>query len=109
MPLPATQQRIGFFVAGVLFSFVTFYVGYRWPEIFEHVFHPPFNYAWQPSWYRIAGDVLGYLPLVSVAIVVLLRVLYTRAVRWVSYSLGVAVFYSALFVAIFYGEAHSPF
>ena len=61
LPTLITQQRIGFFAAGLLFSLATFYIGFRWPEIYERVFHEGFNYASQPTWYRIAGAIIGYL------------------------------------------------
>ncbi len=102
-------QRTGYFAAGVLFSFAAFYVGFRWPEIYERIFHEGFNYASQPAWYRIAGDVVGYLPLLSIAVITLLRVAYKRAVRPVSYSVGVGAFYAALFGFLIVAEAHSPF
>jgi len=104
-----TLQRIGFFAAGVLFSFATFYVGFRWPELYELVFRGGFNYASQPAWYRISGTVVGYLPLISVAVITLLRVAYKRAVRPVSYSIGVGTFYAALVALLIVAGAHSPF
>jgi hypothetical protein len=109
LPTPVTQQRIGFFAAGALFSLATFYIGFRWPEIYEYVFHEGFNYASQPTWYRIAGAIVGYLPLISIVLVAVLRVAYKRPVRPVSYSVGVGAFYLGLFTLLIYAEAHSPF
>ena len=91
-PASITRQRIAFFTAGLLFSFVTFYVGFHWPDIFERVFQQPFNYAWQPTWYRIAGDVIDYLPVISVLLLIALRAFYGQKFRPVSYGAGVAVF-----------------
>ena len=104
-----TLQRIGFFASGVVFSFAAFYTGFRWPEIYEHIFHEGFNYASQPTWYRVAGILVGYLPLISIAVLTLLRVVYKRAVRPVSYTIGVGAFYAALFALLIVAEAHSPF
>jgi|GEM_PF-4708528 len=102
-------HRAAFFAAGVLFSWAAFYVGFRWPEIYERVFHEGFNYDSQPTWYRIAGDFVGYLPLLSIGVLVLLRLAYRRAVRPVSYSIGVGAFYAALFALLIVAESHSPF
>jgi hypothetical protein len=109
LPTLITQQRIGFFAAGLLFSLATFYIGFRWPEIYERVFHEGFNYASQPTWYRIAGAIIGYLPAISIAVMALLRVRYERAVKPISYSVGVGAFYAGLFVLLVYAEGHSPF
>ena len=102
------QQRVGFFAAGVLFSLVAFYIGFRWPEIYERVSHEGFNYDSQPIWYRIAGIIVGYLPLISIGVLAALRVAYKCAVKPVSYSVGVAAFYLGLFALLIYAEAHSP-
>ncbi len=96
-------------MAGVLFSWAAFFVGFRWPEIYEYAFHQPFNYAWQPTWYRIAGIVLGYLSLISIGVVVLLRLAYRRAVRPISDTIGVGAFYVGLFALLIVAESHSPF
>jgi hypothetical protein len=109
LPTSVTQQRIGFFAGGLLFSLAVFYVGYRWPEIYERIFHEGFNYDSQPTWYRITGIIVGYLPLISIGIVAALRVAYKRTVRPVSYSVGVSAFYLGLFALLIYAEAHSPF
>ena|SRR2546426_4689677 len=102
-------QRLAFFAAGLLLSWAAFYVGFRWPEIYERAFHQPFNYDRQPTWYRIAGVVVGYLPVISIGILVLLRVAYNRPVRPVSYSIGVGAFYLGLFVLLVVAESQSPF
>jgi hypothetical protein len=102
-------QRAAFFAAGVLFSWAAFYVGFRWPEIYERIFHEGFNYDSQPTWYRIAGIIVGYLPLISISVLVLLRVAYSRVVRPVSYSIGVGAFYVGLFALSVAAESHSPF
>jgi len=109
LPTSVTQQRLGFFAAGLLFSVAAFYVGFRWPEIYERVFHEGFNYDSQPTWYRITGIIVGYLPLVSIGVVAALRVAYKRVVRPVSYSVGVGAFYVGLFILLIYAQAHSPF
>ena len=104
-----TQQRFAFFAAGLLFSLGAFYVSFRWPEIYESLFREGFQYDSQPPWYRIAGAIVGYLPLISVGVVVLLRVAYHRAVRPVAYGVGVGAFYLGLFAFLVYAQAHSPF
>jgi hypothetical protein len=109
LPTRVTLQRIGFFTAGLLFSLAAFYVGFRWPEIYERVFHEGFNYDSQPTWYRITGAVVGYLPLISIGVMTLLRVGYKRAVRPISYGVGVVAFYVGLFALLVLAEAHSPF
>ena len=106
---PETQQRAAFFVAGVGFSIIAFYVDWRWPEIYERIFGEGFHYDSQPTWYRIIGAVVGYLPVLSIGVLALLRLAYTRAVRPVSYGLGVGAFYLALFAFLIYAQAHSPF
>jgi hypothetical protein len=109
LPTSVTQQRVGFFATGLLFSLAAFYVGFRWPEIYEHIFREGFNYDSQPTWYRITGIIIGYLPLISIGVVAALRIAYKRAVRPVSYSVGVGAFYLGLFVLLIYAEAYSPF
>ena len=109
LPTLVTRQRIGFFAGGLLFSLAAFYVSFRWPEIYERVFHEGFNYDSQPTWYRIAGIIVGCFPLISIGVVAVLRVAYKRAVRPVSYSVGVGAFYLGLFALLVYAGAHSPF
>ena len=109
LPTSVTQQRIGFFAAGLLFSLAAFYVGFRWPDIYERIFYEGFNYDSQPTWYRMTGIIIGYSPLISIGVVVVLRVAYKRTVRPVSYSIGVGAFYLGLFALLIYAEAHSPF
>ncbi len=101
--------RAASFAAGVLFAWAAFYVGFRWPEIYERAFHQGFNYDSQPTWYRITGAAVGYLPLLSIAVLAVLRVAFKRAVRPVSYTVGVGAFYLALFALSIVAEAHSPF
>jgi len=109
VPIQVTLQRIGFFAAGLLFSLATFYLGFRWPEIYDCVVHEGFNYDSQPTWYRITGNVVGYFPLISIGVMTLLRVGYKRAVRPISYGLGVVAFYLGLFALLVVAEAHSAF
>ena len=109
LPSPATQQRITFFAAGVLFSLAAVYVGWRWPEICESLFGEGFHYDSQPPWYRVTGSIVAYLPLIGVGVLVLLRVRYRRSVRPVSYSVGVGAFYFALFILLVIAQSQSPF
>jgi hypothetical protein len=104
-----TWQQILFFFAGALFSWATVYISLCWPEIYEAASHQPFNSAWAPRWYLVARDILDYLPLISVAVIALLRMTFTQRLRPVSYTVGVAAFYLVVFVILVYGMAHSPF
>jgi hypothetical protein len=104
-----TRQRIGFFAAGALFAWAAFYIALRSPEIYEAMFHQGFNAAWAPRWYLTLRDIVGYLPLISIGIVALLRFSYSRRFRPVSYSVGVFAFYAVLFVIILIGFVNSPF
>ena len=69
-----TRHRVWFFLAGVLIPAVSLWIGFLWPRLYEWLFREGFSYAWQPLWYRIAGDIIGYLPLLTLGFLIALRV-----------------------------------
>ena len=104
-----TRQRVACFLAGVLIPWACLWIGLQWPLLYERLFHEGFNYAWQPSWYRIAGDIIGYLPLLGLGILIALRVFYRRGVKPISYAVGLACFYAVFTVLMIYAFSRSPF
>jgi hypothetical protein len=104
-----TRQRVLFFLAGVLIPWASLWIGLQWPHLYERLFHKSFNYAWQPSWYRIAGDIISYLPLLGLALLIGLRRFYGCAVKPISYVVGLACFYAVFFVLMVYAFSQSPF
>jgi hypothetical protein len=104
-----TRHRVLFFLAGVLIPWISLWIGLQWPHLYERLFHEGFNYAWQPLWYRIAGDIIGYLPLLSLGFLIALRIFYSRAVKPISYAAGLACFYAVFIVLMVYAFSQSPF
>ena len=104
-----TRPRVLFFLAGVLIPWASLWIGLQWPHLYERLFHEGFNYVRQPSWYRIAGAVIGYLPLLSLGLLIGLRAFYTRAVKPISYVVGAACFYAVFILIMMYAFAKSPF
>jgi hypothetical protein len=97
-----TRERVLFFLAGVLIPWASLWIGLRWPDLYEWLFREGFNYPRQPSWYRVAGDIIAYLPLLSLGLLVGLRAFYSPAIKPISYIVGLSCFYAVLFVLLVY-------
>jgi hypothetical protein len=77
VPRVFTRERSLFFVAGVLVPWASLWIGLHWSDFYVWLFWEGFNYAWQPSWYRIVGEIIGYAPLIIAAALVALRAFYS--------------------------------
>lgn len=109
VPRVFTRERSLFFVAGVLVPWASLWIGLHWSDFYVWLFWEGFNYAWQPSWYRIVGEIIGYAPLIIAAALVALRVFYSPMVKPLSYAVGVLCFYAVFFVLVVYAFSRSPF
>jgi hypothetical protein len=88
-------RRVAFFILGLIISSVSFWVGFHWPNFGEWLLGG-FNYATQPRWFRLAGELVSYLPWIVAAVIVVLRVSWGRAIKPVSYVSGVLISYVAV-------------
>jgi hypothetical protein len=109
IPRTFTRERSLFFAAGVLVPWASLWTGVHWPDLYAWLFHEGFNYAWQPSWYRITGEIIGYVPLIIAGALIVLRTYCTRMVKPLSYAVGLVCFYAAFYVLMLYAFSRSPF
>jgi hypothetical protein len=79
------KQRGLFFLVGALFAIVCGVIQYHWMDIVPYT-----AFDQQPDWLKGLKRVVGWLPWIAVAAVVVLRLVKGRGIRVVFYLLGTA-------------------
>lgn len=81
----AWKQRIVFFLAACLFAFVCLVIQFKWMDIVPYE-----TFGRQPEWLKELKMLVGWLPWIAFAVVVVLRFVKGRRIRAGFYFLGTA-------------------
>ena len=93
------KQRGAFFAAGVALAFVCGFVQFKWMDIVPYA-----AFDLQPDWLKGLKRLVGWLPWIAFALVVVLRFIKGRRIRWVFHFLGTATPTVALIGWLFLGD-----
>jgi hypothetical protein len=81
----AWMQRTLFFLAGIVFVLICGLIQFYWMDLVPYA-----AFDQQPSWLKQAKAVVGWMPWVVCALVLMLRVVKGKNIRFGAYFLGTA-------------------